>query len=683
MSRRTLPILNYASFRRYPTKLGDQEFTDDKEVCHHCLSGVCCSMEDAIALTSIDIFRLAAFFNLSPAEFMLKFTQDKFGGNDDQRYRRESNNNPNTSVVTWLRRRANLSSSPCIFLKYVREPDGTPHRICSVHDARPLSCREYYFTGCKTRGTGELASLLAEGFEKVRDGAITEEMVDSELARFGHHDFGTSTLADNMAYSFWIEMKCVLNMDQANIEGANSYDLTDYQDPIDEKLNRVLSAKYLRWEESYGPRPRDEQLMPYTSGLSFTGSPEYERIMKVVQTPPSSGLFAVGSYPNYVGVRTMVPGVRYADLFPVIPNIEINAFLDNLPSVRPFQHHPLQEVRRIKLRDVYGSVLMAYNHLIRLASHITSLEPILECDPPGTIETKLFTMVIEFETNLNPYIANNPYFQTVKQHMAKAAVELLEEEVATATTPEEVFNCLRSLTVLKVAITTLSLDIQTRVKAIDSIVRQRLRKDNLDLYISTDNQVEIRRAAGKPLGLNRCRRAWDLWHRSALDMRVAAFAGFDRIDLTTFYQQSVDDIEKLPFRRNYVAGLCEIVKCLSQSMTFNHRIPYEEMPYKDAADKLATYALRLFNRLEEEEERDCQTITALASAIHMGPGLSYNQVRNLGLITHRLLNGQLPDGSWETNPRAEDPPNSQAEYLEMMYRPTWACINALRLALIC
>ena len=134
MNRRELPILNYASFRRYPTKISRQEFTDDREVCHHCLSGVCCSMEDAIALTSIDIFRLAAFFNMSLAEFMLTFTQDKFAGNDDESYRRESNNNPNTSVVTWLRRRANLSSSPCIFLKYVREPDGTPHRICSVHD---------------------------------------------------------------------------------------------------------------------------------------------------------------------------------------------------------------------------------------------------------------------------------------------------------------------------------------------------------------------------------------------------------------------------------------------------------------------------------------------------------------------------------------------------------------------
>src|ERR1700694_2574343 len=98
MKRRELPVLNFGSFRNFPTKASHQEFTDDRQVCHHCLSGVCCSMEDAIALTSFDIFRLAAFFNMPPARFMLTFTQDKFEGNEDESYRRESNNNPNTSV---------------------------------------------------------------------------------------------------------------------------------------------------------------------------------------------------------------------------------------------------------------------------------------------------------------------------------------------------------------------------------------------------------------------------------------------------------------------------------------------------------------------------------------------------------------------------------------------------------
>src|SRR6202521_5426706 len=259
MSGRNLPVLNFEPFRKYPTKRLEQEISDSGEVCNHCVSGVCCLNQDAIALSSFDIFRLAAFFDMSPATFMVTFTQDKFGNGDDENFRRDWNLDPNSSVVTWLRRRTNSPSSPCIFLKYVRDPDGTPRRICGVHDGRPLSCREYYFIHCKARGTGELASLLAEGFEKVRDGEITEDMVDAELARFGAHEFETSTLAKNMEYGFWVEMKCVLNMYHANVEGSNSYNMADYQDPIDEKLNRVLSAKYLRSEESYGMKPRDEQ----------------------------------------------------------------------------------------------------------------------------------------------------------------------------------------------------------------------------------------------------------------------------------------------------------------------------------------------------------------------------------------------------------------------------------------
>src|SRR5947209_8281371 len=165
MFSKELPVLNFASFRKYPTKREKQEFTDDRQVCKSCLSGVCCSNQDAIALTSFDIFRLSAFFNMSPADFMLTFTQDEFDG-EDAGYRRKINDDPKSSVLTWLRRRANFWASPCIFLKYVRDPQGTPRRICSVHDARPLSCREFYFDTCKTRGTGELASLLAEGYEK-------------------------------------------------------------------------------------------------------------------------------------------------------------------------------------------------------------------------------------------------------------------------------------------------------------------------------------------------------------------------------------------------------------------------------------------------------------------------------------------------------------------------------------
>src|SRR5438270_115016 len=188
MNNRALPVLNFAPLRKYPTRLAEQEFDDDRKVCGSCLSGVCCSSEDPIYLTSFDIFRLAAFFDLTPSEFLLTFTQERFDGEDSDLERRPWIEDPESSKMTYLRRRGSTPKSPCIFLKYIRDVDGTPRRICSVHDARPLSCREFYFNGCKTRQSGELAALLAEGYEKVRDGEITKEMVEARLAVLDGHD---------------------------------------------------------------------------------------------------------------------------------------------------------------------------------------------------------------------------------------------------------------------------------------------------------------------------------------------------------------------------------------------------------------------------------------------------------------------------------------------------------------
>jgi Fe-S-cluster containining protein len=675
MNSRELPVLNFKPFRNYPTKSDQQEFTDDRQVCHSCVSGVCCSNQDPIALTSFDIFRLAAFFDMSPARFMLTFTQDEFDG-EDADYRRIRINDPDSSVVTWLRRRTNVATSPCLFLKYIREADGTPRRICSVHDGRPLSCREFYFDPCKKRGTGELASLLAEGFEKVRDGEITDERVDAELARFGAHDFEASTLAENMAYYFWAEMKCVVNLDQANVEGSNSYAMADYQDPIDEKLNRVLSSKYLRFEEAYGAKPHDEQLMPYTAGISFAGSSEYERIMAVVSTPPSSGLYSLGNYPHYVGLRTMVPGVKHSGLFPVIPDAEINSFLDSLPPAPLFPHHDLPVVRALTQRDVYASLLKAFNHLIRFSSYVIALAPILEDDPPGTIEVELFKMLASFETSLNPYIADNPYLRPIKNYTAKLAIELLEEEATAASAPEDVFDCLRLSCVLQTMKSTLPSSLLKRVENINSHLHTKLCKGEPDLYVSRENPVAARREAGKRL---RFKRAWKEWCGQILDMRYASLAGFKRINLEAFYRQSIVDLEKLSFRKSYAVYLTDIVKCLADSMSFNHRLAPHDMPDKNLSERLAAYGARLFDWMEKNrEENSAGDDSEFLPRVYKALGLSYNENPNFGLAVHRILESQLTDGSWKTNPVAGDEPDSQGEYLELMYRATWACVDALR-----
>jgi Fe-S-cluster containining protein len=675
---KTLPVLNFAPFRKYPTKLAVQDFADEREVCQHCLSGACCTSEDPIYLTSFDVFRLSAFFDISPAEFLLRFTQERFDAEDSAVLRRPWIDDPESSKITYLRRRGNVPHSACIFLKYIREPDGTPRRICSVHDARPLSCREFYFNHCKQRVTGELAALLAEGFEKVRDGELTAEAVDAALAQFENHDYGTAPAADSVTYSFWLEMKRVLNMEQANVEGAQGYDVADYQDPIDEKLNRVLSAKYLRFEEDYGPKPCAEQLMPYTSGRRFAGSSEHARIMALLRARPSSGLHSVSDYPFYFGLRTMLPGVKHAEVFPIIPEKAASEFLASIPPTQLFPNHDLSEVRALTQRDVYAATLKGFNHLIRFAGYLAVQGDVLEGAAHGLIELELLEVLASFETSLNPFIAQNPYFQPVKCYLASVAIGLLEQKLAAAVAPAETFGVYQSLCMTESVVPILPTELQARYESLARTVQRNLQKNRLELYVQSDDPVATRRLAGKRLSV---RRAWAELRRQLLDMRYAANAGFDGVNLPAFYQRAVENLEQIAFRRSYSSDLARAVVNLARSMSFDGRVAFAHMPYQDAASRLANYGSRLFNWLDNTwgcENLDLEILAGFSAYVYKGLGRSYNCDHNFGRIVQRLLMSQLPDGSWLTNPLPDETDWDQADYLHVLYRATGAGINGLR-----
>jgi Fe-S-cluster containining protein len=675
--KRQLPVLSFAPFRRHPTRLEQQQYENPREVCQHCVSGACCSSEDPIYLTTFDIFRLAAFFDMSPAAFMHNFTQERFADDESDRMRRSLIDDPNCSIVTYLRRRENSPKSPCIFLKYIRDPDGLPRRICGVHDGRPLACREFYAQHCQMRVTGEIASLYAEGFEKLRDGEITEDLIDAELASFGEHDPKTATPSHNMQYFFWVEMKRAINMDRANVEGANSYEPAYYQDPIELKLNRLLSSRYLRFEEKYGLRPRDEQLMPYTAGLGFAGSPEYERIMMILRTSPTGGLYSLGNYPFYVGVRTALRGAKHSTKFCVIPESEINTFLDDMPRVELFPQHDLSEVRHITLREIYAAILKGYNHLLRFASYVATMEKILEFYEPGFIESELLLMIARFETSLNQFIARNPYFEPVKEYMARLVIDSLERKVLTATAPEAVFDNFRFLCQLKTIVPSLPVDLKTRFEVTAAIVSAKLDKQTPEPYIASQNPVSARYEAGKHLSN---KRAWRDWFNQVLDVRYVTMAGFAGIDLPEFYRRSIEDLERIPLRESYILDLYDMVSNLACSMSFYDTIACRAMPYEEAATHLAAYGVRLFNWMENKgcQNRDCELAAGFLSPIYKGLGLSYNSDRSFGLIMYRLLDSQSADGSWQTDPLPSKIPATQGEYLCSHYRVTWACLDGLR-----
>ncbi|MBV9928523.1 MAG: YkgJ family cysteine cluster protein [Acidobacteria bacterium] len=671
MSGRSLPVLNFAPFRKYPTRLAEQEFEDEREVCGSCLSGACCASEDPIYLTSFDVFRLAAFFDLTPAEFLLTFTQERFDGEDSDAVRRPWLDDPECSKVTYLRRRGNTPKSPCVFLKYVHDADGTPRRVCSVHDARPLSCREFYFQHCKARPTGELAALIAEGYEKIRDGEITAEVVSARLARFGGHDFSTAPAHASMEYAFWCEMRRALDPERANVEGGRSYDARAYQDPIDEKLNRVLSAKYLRFEEKYGPRPNGEQLMPYTSGLGFVKSRERARVMKIVRTRPASGLYGPVEYPFHFGMRTMVTGVRHAAVFPVVPDAAAREYLDGVPPTALFPEHEEAEVRALTRRDVCAAALRGLNHLIRFSSYLAAMGHVFECRPPGAIELELLTSISSLDSRRDELTRLEPYVEPVRSYAAAAGIGLLEAWAASAVKPREVFEVYRRFSPLEAAVSALPRDLRRRYKAVAGALVKRLRESRLDDFVELRNPIAERLAAGRGL---KARRDWALWEQSARDAECAAAARLAGVDVATYYRSAVGTLEAVPFDASYAAELCRVVVSLGCGLRRCGRVG-------DAAARLDSYGSRLLGWLDAQwglEGLDDELLAGFASSVYVS-GRGRSADRHLGRIVRRLLDGQLPDGSWGTNPPpAQRATLAQDEYLDLLHEPTWACLDGLR-----
>lgn len=678
MSGRSLPVLDFAPFRKYPTRLAEQEFDDEREVCGSCLSGACCSSEDPIYLTSFDVFRLAAFFDLTPAEFLLNFTQERFDGEDSEAVRRPWIDDPESSKVTYLRRRGNTPKSPCVFLKYVRDEDGTPRRVCSVHDARPLSCREFYFYHCKTRQTGELAALLAEGYEKVREGEITAEVVDGRLARLRGHDPSSAPAAESMEYAFWCEMRRALDIERANVEGGRSYDAGEYQDPIDEKLNRVLSAKHLRFEESYGPRPHGEQLMPYSSGLSFVKSPERARVLNILRTRPTLGLYGPVDYPFHFGLRTLMPGVRHAGVFPVIPDAEAGEYLDGVPDTALFPGHEDAEVRAVTRRDVCAAVLRGLNHLIRFSAYLATMGDVFEYRPEGAAELNLLAMISDLDSRRDEVTRWEPYIEPVRRHVAAAGVGLLEAWAASAVKPREVFEVYSRLCSVEATVPSLPHDLQRRYKAVAKALRGRLREGSLDGYVDLRNPIAERLAAGKGL---KARGAWAAWEQSALDAECAAAARLAGSDVVAYYRSAVGTLEDTPFDASYAAALCRVVVSLGRGMRRGRWGVVAGAHISDAAARLASYGSRLLGLLDAQcglGSLGDELLAGFASNVYVGSS-ERSADRHLGLIVRRLLDSQLPDGSWGTHPPpAQFATLSQDEYLDLLYEPTWACLDGLR-----
>jgi hypothetical protein len=97
-------------------------------------------------------------------------------------------------------------------------------------------------------------------------------------------------------------------------------------------------------------------------------------------------------------------------------------------------------------------------------------------------------------------------------------------------------------------------------------------------------------------------------------------------------------------------------------------------PYGDAAARLASYGAKLFDWVWQ---MGIETLAGFASSLLKMTG--YESDHDFGLVIHHILDNQLPDGSWDTDPLPADAEMSQVEYLHRQYKTTWACVDGLRL----
>ncbi|MBX3746471.1 MAG: hypothetical protein KF833_14280 [Verrucomicrobiae bacterium] len=401
-------------FHRYPAKARLQRrIASDAAACHHCLGGTCCTSEDPIGLTPFDVLRLSAFLDLSPGGFLLHFTQDRFADDDDPAYRQPWRHDPDSSVVTWLRRRANSRHSPCLFLRYVHDDDATPRRVCSVHPARPLACREYYHDTCKTRWTGELAALQAQGFEWIRDGRVESARARRELDRAEQNLARSPGSAPALlARAFWLELWRALHPDACNVEGAANFPLHDWQDPLPGKLNRLLSRRHLRREERYGPVPCGDQLQPYHAGTGFAGSPERARLLRLAANPPRTRFFTQGDYPLFVAHRDWLPEAAPPPAFPRLSPLRLRQAVADQAPLPLFPRHRNPALRAVTRRDAGLALLRGLDYLARFAGYLRTLGTLLELAPPGHLEAWLRVATQHWRRH-SPLAARHPALEPI------------------------------------------------------------------------------------------------------------------------------------------------------------------------------------------------------------------------------------------------------------------------------
>lgn len=606
-------------YRKFPIRRSEQLLPlDDRSVCGKCVSGACCSSEGPVALTNFDVLRFAVHFDISPAQFMLDFTQDRFEKTHSHDFHRAWIDNPDTSVITFLRRRANALFSPCIFLKYTQDSDGTPRRRCSVHTARPLACREYYFDTCKIRWSGELATSYADGYEGIRDGEITADQAEAGCKRLENQP-DKDLLSWRWQYAFWSEMRRATDIERANNEGAKSYAIEDYQDPIDEKLNRLLSKRFLRFEEKYGLIPHGEQLDYYPSGKSFKRSPDYDRISRIVRSVPRTALFSDQDYPYLVGLRSLMPGASLPHVF------------GKVSAVGP-------------ANALSAAIADGWNFLLGLAGHATEMELLIETEAHGAFELALLDSLSAFSEEQQRSAAGAACLSAVKTWASPIAAEALRAKYATTISRRGEHKNLIQLHQLAVRLQSKNAPLILRKVARAIWVRTSPHIHAMPARALLKALLAVRqspRPAAPPLNLPRIR------HINGVDPVIAI----------------LEAIEVGPSESN------EVLLCIDAYLRTKGLRTALSLSAAKVALKHSTF-LHEFGHWQKD-------VISLWPALSQKLGLASAMTPGFLPAVQSLLRAQATDGSWGVNLRPTELPSWQSDYLLDAVRTTGVAIEGL------
>ena len=196
-------------------------------LCEKCQAANCCSAY-AIPLTAFDVLRYSISFNITPKEFMLKYTVDSYEDRDFiktneyiQKYYKDE------KVLTFLARRIPYAykASFCIFIIYDKKADAMR---CASYNCRSDACRVCYADHCMTQGATYESVIYSKAL--IEEKKLASPYLESEYVR------GLYNLAEH-SYKAREEFK-------KGFAGFKfEYDIKKYQLDINEKLLRF--EKYL------------------------------------------------------------------------------------------------------------------------------------------------------------------------------------------------------------------------------------------------------------------------------------------------------------------------------------------------------------------------------------------------------------------------------------------------------